>query len=67
MLKDIIHVKEEIVMVNENFRKFRNVQQKHEGEYLGSDKEQKPGFNDPEYNNQDNTDKSPGATGRDLQ
>ncbi|MEH7299323.1 hypothetical protein V7182_16465 [Neobacillus drentensis] len=54
-------------MVNENFRKFRSVQQKHEGEYLGSDREQKPGLNDPEYNNQDNTDKSPGATGRDLQ
>ncbi|MBM7651898.1 hypothetical protein [Neobacillus cucumis] len=58
--------KEEIIMVNENFDQFRKVELKHQGKYIGSDKNQQPGLNDPEYNNQSNTDKSPGATGRDL-
>ncbi|WP_462411152.1 hypothetical protein [Neobacillus sp. Marseille-QA0830] len=53
-------------MVNENFDKFRKVQQKHESAYLGTDHEQKRGVNDRDYNNQSNTDKSIGATGRDL-
>jgi hypothetical protein len=53
-------------VVNENFDQFRKVELKHQGKYLGSDKNQQPGLNDREYNNQSNTDKSPGATGRDL-
>ncbi|WP_187373124.1 hypothetical protein [Bacillus rubiinfantis] len=51
-------------MVNENFEKFRSVQRKHEGEYLGTDRKQPPGINDRGYNNQSNSDKSPGATGK---
>ncbi|WP_157273152.1 hypothetical protein [Neobacillus bataviensis] len=53
-------------MVNLDFEKFRKIQNEHKAEYIGSDKNKQPGFNDPEYNNQDNTDKSPGATGRDI-
>lgn len=53
-------------MVNENFDKFKQIQQEHKAEYLGSRGKQKPGLNDPEYNNQDNTDKSVGATGREV-
>lgn len=49
-------------MVNQDFEKFRKVQQAHQGEYLESGK--KSGLNDPEYNNQNDTDKSVGATGR---
>lgn len=51
-------------MVNENFDKFRQVQKKHEAEYLGTDRKQRPGANDEIYNNQSITDKAPGATGR---
>jgi hypothetical protein len=51
-------------MVNENFDKFKKVQEAHQGEYLGSDRKQSRGLNDPEYNNQSDTDKSVGATGR---
>jgi hypothetical protein len=54
-------------MVNENFDKFRKVQKQHEGEYLGTDREQRAGRNDRQYNNQSITDKSPGATGREVQ
>jgi hypothetical protein len=50
-------------MVNENFNKFRKEQQDHQGVYLGGTNQQR-GKNDPEYNNQENTDKSVGATGR---
>jgi hypothetical protein len=50
-------------MVNEDFDKFKKVQQEHKGVYLGGNP-QKPGLNDPEYNNQEITDKSVGATGR---
>lgn len=50
-------------MVNENFEKFRDVQKKHQGVYIGGN-DQPVGINDEEYNNQDNTDKSVGATGR---
>lgn len=53
-------------MVNQNFDKFRKVQKNHEGEYLGSDRNQPPGLNDRDYNNQSNTDKSVGSTGRNL-
>ncbi|MEH7119847.1 hypothetical protein V7128_20860 [Neobacillus vireti] len=53
-------------MVNENFDKFRKVQREHQGKYIGSDQNGQPGLNDRDYNNQSNTDKSPGATGRDL-
>jgi hypothetical protein len=55
-------------MVNENFEKFREVQKKHQGVYIGgSNKDpQAPGINDDDYNNQDNTDKSVGAAGRNL-
>lgn len=52
-------------MVNENFSQFRRAQKKHEGKYLGGTN-QKRGLNDEEYNNQKDTDKSPGATGRNL-
>lgn len=51
-------------MVNENFDKFNKTQHNHQGEYLGSDRKQMPGLNDADYNNQSNTDKSVGATGR---
>nr|WP_263325041.1 hypothetical protein [Neobacillus sp. Marseille-Q6967] len=53
-------------MVNENFEKFRKEQEKHQGEYLGTDRPQMAGVNDRDYNNQSNTDKSVGATGRKL-
>jgi hypothetical protein len=51
-------------MVNEDFEKFNKVQQQHQGEYLGTDRKQQPGLNDQEYNNQEITDKTIGATGR---
>lgn len=53
-------------MVNENFYKFRKVQREHRAHYLGSEINQKQGVNDEEYNNQKDTDKSPGSTGRIL-
>ncbi|WP_284036238.1 hypothetical protein [Neobacillus sp. 114] len=53
-------------MVNEDFDKFKKAQEKHQGEYLGSDRRQMPGLNDEDYNNQSITDKSPGATGRNV-
>jgi hypothetical protein len=56
---------EGIQMVNENFNKFRREQQEHPSVYLGGANKQR-GKNDPEYNNQDNTDKSVGATGRSV-
>lgn len=49
-------------MVNVNVNRFIKAQ--HKGEYLGSDRNQMPGLNDPDYNNRSNTDKSVGATGR---
>jgi hypothetical protein len=52
-------------MVNENFNKFRKEQQEHQSVYLGGANQQR-GKNDPEYNNQENTDKSVGATGRSV-
>lgn len=53
-------------MVNLNFDKFRKVQMEHKGVYLGSDKNQQPGLNDEDYNNQSDTDKSVSATERKL-
>jgi hypothetical protein len=52
-------------MVNTHFEKFSKIQQEHKAEYLNGTRK-KPGITDPEYNNQENTDKSPGATGRTL-
>jgi hypothetical protein len=51
-------------VVNLDFEKFTKAQQAHQSKYLGGKNNQKPGLNDPEYNNQENTDKSPGAAGR---
>lgn len=54
-------------MVNLNFKKFNEVQQKHKGTYIGSNQEQNnPTVNDPEYNNHSDTDISVGATGREV-
>ncbi len=53
-------------MVNENFDKFRLEQQKHTGAYLGGIQNQRERLNNEEYNNQADTDKSPGATGRSI-
>jgi hypothetical protein len=54
-------------MVNENFEKFREVQKKHQGVYIGgATNAQTPGLNDENYNNQEDTDKSVGATGRKI-
>ncbi|MDR7079082.1 hypothetical protein J2Y03_004139 [Neobacillus niacini] len=52
-------------MVNQNFDKFRKEQQEHQGVYLGGAKQQSR-KNDPEYNNQEITDKAVGATGRNI-
>ena len=49
-------------MVNYDFEKFRKIQSAHKSEYLGGD--QKRGRNDDQYNSREDTDKSPGATGR---
>jgi hypothetical protein len=51
-------------MVNVDKEKFQHVQEKHQGEYIGSDRNQPRGVKDNDYNGQGNTDKSPGATGR---
>lgn len=53
-------------MVNLNFHKFNKLQKQHKSSYIGSDKEQKTGVNDSKYNNQFDTDKAIGATGRDV-
>ncbi|NRD76363.1 hypothetical protein HPT25_02530 [Bacillus sp. BRMEA1] len=51
-------------MVNENFYSFKRSQRK--GTYLGSENRERARVNDEEYNNQSDTDKSPGATGRKI-
>jgi hypothetical protein len=51
-------------VVNENFYSFKRSQRK--SSYLGSESRQKGVVNDESYNNQSDTDKSPGATGRKL-
>lgn len=53
-------------MVNQDFNKFSKLQQEHKSAYLGSDRPHKQQANDKGYNNNSDTDKSPGATGRDL-
>lgn len=54
-------------MVNEDFRKFHKAQQEHQGKYIGADRKQRYEVKDPEYNNQKDTDKSVGATGREIE
>ena len=49
-------------MVNENFDQFSKEQKKHQPSYLGGSRQ--AGFNHSDYNSQENTDKSVGATGR---
>jgi hypothetical protein len=53
-------------MPNRDKGKFQHIQEKHQGEYIGSDRNQPPGKKNGayDYNGQGNTDKSPGATGR---
>lgn len=53
-------------MVNENSQKFNQVQREHQGKYIGTNNVQKYGVTDPKYNNQKDTDKSVGTTGRNL-
>jgi hypothetical protein len=55
-------------MVNENFNKFREEQKKHQAVYIGgkNNTQQSPGLNDENFNNQDDTDQSIGATGRNI-
>lgn len=53
-------------MINWDFDQFKKTQQKHKATYIGSDKEQKTGVNDPSYNNEHDTDKAVGATGREV-
>ncbi len=50
-------------MVNYNFEKFRKIQSQHKSEYGGA---RSRAGNKNAYNTQENTDKSPGATGRDF-
>lgn len=51
-------------MVNQNFKKFSKLQQEHQSDYIGSDRPHKQTANDQDYNNNSDTDKSPGLTGR---
>ncbi|WP_165763875.1 hypothetical protein [Halalkalibacter urbisdiaboli] len=51
-------------MVNQDFDKFIDVQEKHKTNYLGKSKTNKKGLNDMSGNL--NTEKSVGAEGRDL-
>ncbi|WP_185806854.1 hypothetical protein [Bacillus sp. HMF5848] len=51
-------------MVNTNFNKFREAQKRVDTHYLGEDKEQNRAKRKDDYNNQNDTDKAPGATGR---
>ncbi|MBL4954434.1 hypothetical protein JK635_19945 [Neobacillus sp. YIM B02564] len=51
-------------MINPDFERFNQIQKKHQGEHLGTDRKQRAGLNDRDFNNQSITDKSPGATGR---
>jgi len=51
-----------IIMVNPDFDAFIKAQRGHKTEYTGGPKQR--GRQDSSYNNQENTDISPGATGR---
>jgi hypothetical protein len=53
-------------MVNQDFDKFRRLQKEHKSDYVGSDRPHEQTANDKHYNNNSNTDISPGATGRDI-
>jgi hypothetical protein len=53
-------------MVNQDFERFRKEQQAHKATYVGSDKPHNQASNDSDYNNNEETDKSPGLTGRDV-
>jgi hypothetical protein len=53
-------------MVNLNFDRFNKIQKQHKSTYIGTEDQYQKGKNDPNYNNQMNTDKHPGATGRDI-
>ncbi|WP_175384375.1 hypothetical protein [Bacillus sp. FJAT-27225] len=51
-------------MPNRDKGKFQHIQEKHQGEYIGTDRDQPRGKYSGDYNGQGNTDKSPGAVGR---
>lgn len=52
-------------LVNNNFDRFNHAQQKHKSTYIGNKDTQNPGgFNQSNYNSQEDTDKSIGASGR---
>jgi hypothetical protein len=53
-------------MVNQDFEKFKKLQQEHKGQYVGSDTTQEQASNDPSFNNNEDTDMAPGLTGRDI-
>ncbi|MGE8205778.1 hypothetical protein ACQKP0_14575 [Heyndrickxia sp. NPDC080065] len=53
-------------MVNQDFEKFHQLQEKHKSSYLGKKSDQKQLNSDPDYNNQSDTDKVIGATGREV-
>ncbi|MEK5174101.1 hypothetical protein NST63_12940 [Heyndrickxia sp. FSL W8-0496] len=51
-------------MVNQDFEKFHKLQEQHKTTYLGKKTDQEQLNPDPNYNNQSNTDKAIGSTGR---
>ncbi|WP_456278368.1 hypothetical protein [Bacillus sp. AK128] len=51
-------------MVNQDFERFKKEQQAHKATYIGSDHQHQQTSNDANYNNNEETDKSPGLTGR---
>ncbi|WP_156424461.1 hypothetical protein [Bacillus sp. FJAT-27445] len=51
-------------MVNTDKKQFHKLQEKHQAEYVGTDRDQIRGVGKSDYNGQGNTDKSVGATGR---
>ncbi|MFD1736322.1 hypothetical protein ACFSCX_07060 [Bacillus salitolerans] len=53
-------------MVNQDFDKFRKEQEEHQAKYIGSNKIHTQSSNDPNYNNNEETDKAPGLTGREI-
>ncbi|PLT33756.1 hypothetical protein [Bacillus sp. V5-8f] len=53
-------------MVNMDFDKFNRIQKSHKSRYIGGVESEEQGVNDHRYNTNENTDKKPGATGRDI-
>jgi hypothetical protein len=53
-------------MVNQDFDKFRKLQKEHKSAYIGSDRPHEQTSNDKDFNNNSETDKAPGLTGRDI-